>query len=156
MSVIAFQASGSTPNPVNATPLVVAAGGGGDNRGYNATNGDVIAFANANNYGTQGTGARGHIGGGAVASINANVAYKDNLATNIGQGVALNHNGTYTQGNGSQLHYFAGWHGAGWLSNGGGSSVRSGGSAGTSWLNGGAGGTQTGTAGGGGWGGDGS
>lgn len=155
MSAIAYQTSGSTPNPANATPLVVAAGGGGDNRGYNG-NGNVVTYSNANDYGTQGVGGRGHLGGGAAASANGLAANKNNLATNIGDGVALFNNQSYTQTQGLVNHLFASWHGGGWNSNGGGSSARTGGTAGTSWKNGGAGGIQTGSAGGGGWGGGGS
>jgi hypothetical protein len=149
MSVIAYTTN-TTDSPASAIPICVGGGGGGDNRGYNSVNGDVPNYAKAND------GERGHIGGGAVTGAGGAASYAENLATNVGQGVALNTGSNYTQAGGSVLHRFAGWHGGGFFSNGGGSSVRTGGTAGGGWQQGGTGGlnqNNTGTRGG--WGGGG-
>tara|TARA_Y100001963_G_C6791851_1_gene455962 strand:- start:4763 stop:5899 length:1137 start_codon:yes stop_codon:yes gene_type:complete len=137
-------------DPSSSTPLVVGGGGGGDHRNYNSAYGSNIEWASAND------GEKGHNGGGAVQNLNGSTSYAENDVTTVGEGTALNTNTYYVNQGSNRLHRFASWHGGGYNSSGGGTSVRSGGSAGAGFKQGGVGGTGTGTAGEGGWGGGGS
>ena len=132
-----------------APPLIIGGGGGGDNRGYNSAYGNNQAWSNAND------GERGHNGGGAVASLNGLTSNAENTYTNVGYSVALNNGSSYVNQGSSRLHRFAAWHGGSFFQSGGGTSARSGGTAGGGFRQGGLGGQGQGGTGDGGFGGGG-
>ena len=131
-----------------ATPFLIAGGGGGD-----------ANYRNANAYNTDWHHAslteNGKNGGGSVAG---SVAYQYHQGT-AGNGLTYTNGSNYTplgSTGGSVLHRFASWHGGGFFTSGGGTSARTGGSAGAGFRQGGVGGLNQGGAGtGGGFGGGG-
>ena len=140
MSAVSYNATGTTSSAYASTAIIVGGGGGGDNRNYNSSYGSNPNWSKAND------DTKGHNGGGAVSGLNGSNSYAENDVTSVGDGCALNTNTYYTNQGSSRLHRFAGWHGGGFTSSGGGTSVRSGGSAGAGFWQGGLGGTGTGTA----------
>jgi hypothetical protein len=140
-----FIAMGS--DHTTAMPFLVAGGGGGDAK-YGNSAAYNLDWQHAS------LTENGKNGGGAVASY---TTFPYHQGT-VGNGLTHNNGSNYTPLNGSSstLHRFAGWHGGGFFTSGGGTSARSGGSAGEGFRQGGVGGINQGGAGtGGGFGGGG-
>ena len=147
MSAIALSTGA---DPSSCTALLVGGGGGGDVRSGLHGNSFDIDWQSGND------GEKGHNGCAGASGLNIGASNAENTYQSVGNGCTMNNNTYYVNQGANRYHRFAGWHGGGFNTSGGGSSARSGGSAGDGFKQGCVGGQATGTAGFGGFGGGGS